>query len=102
MAPASCKALIAQPRKVRVVGRRSFVINISDRSIWTNPFVLDSFRLLAQGRDSELRWLELFHVFRRAVHNKELPAGLPAGFEGVARGQRLFQNCCGRRTAAKD
>jgi hypothetical protein len=57
---------MAQPRSDRIAGRLSFVISIEiapvqRRILQARP----AFRLLTQGRDSQLLGLPVVHLFRR-------------------------------------
>ena len=81
MAPASCKTWMAQPRRLRIGGRSSFVISIEITPAWDESFrpPVRSQRL-ARVRDSRLARLGLVHLFRGAARMSECQAaGLPAG-----------------------
>jgi hypothetical protein len=69
MAAASSRTEIAQPRRVPIAGRFSFIVSIEitppPRRI---PSVRPQFRLLTRGGDSELLDQTLFHMFRCPVH----------------------------------
>ena len=75
---------MAQPRGVRIVGCRSFVISIKIAPAETNLFrpVIRS-GLLTQGGDSELPSVGVFHVFPPAW-SKRYSAGAGSSFSPLA------------------
>jgi hypothetical protein len=96
MASASWSADIAQPRNVRIAGRRCFVTSIEIPTGQIRPLFICSERL-AQSRDSRSRWLRLFHVFRRSVKNLTTPRSVflvcaARGYAGGGRNDRNWQD----------
>jgi hypothetical protein len=68
MACASCSTEFAQPRSVLIAGRRSFVISIEIAPAQVNPLRATArSALLPPGRDSELRGLLFFQLFRAVL-----------------------------------
>jgi hypothetical protein len=63
--PLSCLVILSKTS----IGRRvaGLVNNGCTRVVTSSSAPVDRSGLLSHGRDSELPWLRLFHVFRRAV-----------------------------------